>query len=69
MMFYAKPINPININTGTLLMYNGDSGKYINGTVTVAPNGMSATFTPTVPLLPDTYYRLYQAGGYYDADG
>ena len=34
--------------TGTLLMYNGDSGKYINGTVTVAPNGMSATFTPAV---------------------
>jgi hypothetical protein len=68
-MFYAKPINPININTGTLQLYNGDSGKYINGTVTVAPNGMSATFTPAVPLLPNTYYRLYQAGGYYDADG
>ncbi len=68
-MFYAKPINPININTSTLLLYNSDSGKYINGTVTVAPNGLSATFTPAVPLLPDTYYRLYQAGGYYDADG
>ena len=30
---------------------------------------MSATFTPAVPLLPNTYYRFYQAGGYYDADG
>jgi hypothetical protein len=68
-MFYSKPVNPININTSTLLLYNSDSGKYINGTVTVAPNGMSATFTPSVPLLPDTYYRFYQAGGYYDADG
>ncbi|MFZ1084781.1 MAG: Ig-like domain-containing protein [Terracidiphilus sp.] len=68
-MFYQKPISPININTGTLQLYNSDSGKYINGTVTVAPNGMSATFTPAVPLLPNTYYRLYQAGGYYDADG
>jgi hypothetical protein len=67
--WYVKPINPININAGTIMLYNADSGKYINGTVTVAPNGMSATFTPTVPLLPDTYYRLYQAGGYYDADG
>jgi hypothetical protein len=66
---YSKPINPININTSTLQLYNSDSGKYINGTVTVAPNGMSATFTPAVPLLPDTYYRLYQAWGYYDADG
>ena len=68
-MFYQKPISPININTSTLMLYNADSGKYINGTVTVAPNGMSATYTPAVPLLPNTYYRLYQAGGYYDADG
>ena len=69
MMMFSKPVNPININSSTLLLYNSDSGKYINGTVTVAPNGLSATFTPAVPLLPDTYYRLYQAGGYYDADG
>ena len=68
-VWFSKPINPININTSTLQMYNSDSGKYINGTVTVAPNGLSATFTPAVPLLPDTYYRLYMAWGYYDADG
>ncbi len=68
-MNYSKPVNPIDINTGTLFLYNSDSGKYINGTVTVAPNGMSATFTPTYPLLPDTYYRFYQAGGSYDMDG
>ena len=67
-MDYAKPINPIDINTGTLLLYNSDSGKYVQGTVTVAPNGLSATFTPQFALLPNTYYRLYQAGGYYDAD-
>jgi hypothetical protein len=70
---YSKPINPIDIwggwNSGTLELWNNDSGKYIEGAVTVAPNGMSATFTPTVPLLPNTYYRLYQAWGYYDADG
>jgi hypothetical protein len=67
-VLYAKQINPIDINTGTLLLYNNDSGKYIEGTVTVAPNGLSAKFTPTVPLLPDTWYRVYQAGGYYDVD-
>jgi hypothetical protein len=68
-VWFSKPVNPININTSTLQLYNSDSGKYINGTVTVAPNGLSATFTPSVPLLPDTYYRLYMASGYYDADG
>jgi hypothetical protein len=68
-MYYSKPVNALDINTSTLLMYNSDSGKYIFGTVTVAPNGLSATFTPTYPLLPNTYYRFYQAAGYYDMDG
>jgi hypothetical protein len=66
---YSKPINPIDINTGTLLLYNADSGKYVGGSVSVAPNGMSATFTPTYPLLPNTYYYLHQSCGYYDMDG
>ena len=66
---FTKPINPIDINSGTLLLYNADSGKYIGGSVNVAPNGLSATFTPTYPLLPDTYYRLQMSGGYYDMDG
>jgi hypothetical protein len=68
-LIYSKPVNPLYVNSSTVLLYNGDSGKYINGTVTVAPNGMSATFTPAVPLLPDTYYRIYMDYGYYDADG
>ena len=28
-MNYSKTINPLDINTGTLLLYNADSGKYI----------------------------------------
>jgi len=66
---YTKPINPIDINTGTLLLYNADSGKYVQGAVTVAPNGLRASFTPTYPLLPNTYYYLHQSCGYYDMDG
>jgi hypothetical protein len=68
-MFYAKPVNPIDINTGTLFLYNYDSGKYIQGTVSVAANGLSAQFTPNMPLLPQTAYSFYQSGGYYDMDG
>jgi hypothetical protein len=66
---FAKPINPIDINTSTLLLYNSDSGKYIQGVVTIASNGLGATFTPTYPLLPDTQYRLAMSSGYYDMDG
>jgi LEA14-like dessication related protein len=67
-VFYSKPVNPLEINTSTVTMYNADNGKYILGTVTVAPNGLSATFTPTYPLLPNTYYRVHQSSGYYDMD-
>jgi len=51
-MFYSKPINPIDINTSTLLLYNNDGGKYINGTVTVAPNGLSVSAAVAQHLLP-----------------
>ena len=68
---FSKPVNPINVNTGSLYLYNADSGKYVKGTVTVAADGMSATFTPNVALLPDTYYDLHMSWGgtSYDADG
>jgi hypothetical protein len=68
-MNFSKPVNPLDINTSTLYLYNNDSGKYIQGTITVAPNGLNATFTPQFPLLPNTYYRFYQSGGNYDMDG
>ncbi|MGD0894371.1 MAG: Ig-like domain-containing protein [Terracidiphilus sp.] len=68
-ILFSKPVNPIDINAGTLLLYNNDSGKYIGGTITIAANSLSATFTPTYPLLPDTYYDLHMSGGSYDMDG
>jgi hypothetical protein len=66
---FSKPVNRIGINTGTLLLYNADSGKYVPGAVTVAPSGMNATFKPLYSLLPYTLYRIHQASGYYDVAG
>jgi len=66
---FSKPVNPIEINSSTLFLYNVDSSKYINGIVKLSSNGLSATFTPAVPLLPDTYYDLHMSWGPYDADG
>ncbi|MGC2637763.1 MAG: Ig-like domain-containing protein [Acidobacteriaceae bacterium] len=65
---YTKPVNLIDINNSTLLLYDNDTNKYIQGAVSVAPNGLSATFTPEIPLLPNTTYHFHQAWGYYDAD-
>jgi hypothetical protein len=66
---FSKPINPIDVNTGTLLLYNYDSGKYVLGAVNVAADGLSATIAPAYPLLPNTYYHVQMSWGYYDADG
>ena len=66
---FARPINPIDVNTGTLMLYNADSYKYVLGTVNVAADGLSATFKPTYPLLPNTYYSVLMSGGPYDMDG
>jgi methionine-rich copper-binding protein CopC len=66
---FAKPVNPIDINSSTMYLYNIDSGKYLRGTVAVAPDGLSATFTPAMPLLPDTAYYFVQSYGYFDMDG
>ena len=66
---FSEPVNPIDINTGTLYLYNYDSGKYLKGTVILAPNGLSATFAPSLPLLPDTAYSFYMSGGNYGMDG
>jgi hypothetical protein len=66
---FAKPINPLDINTGTLYLYNYDTGKYILGSVNVAANGLSATFTPTMPLLPNDAYDFHMSSGNYDMDG
>lgn len=66
---FSKPVNPIALGAAGISLYNADSGKYVLGTVTIAPDGRSAQFMPTYPLLPDTYYRFHVPSGNYDADG
>ncbi len=69
-ILFTKPVNPLNINTSSLLMYNADSGKYILGTVSLASDAKSATFAPSAPLLPNAYYRVHMSSGTsYDIDG
>jgi len=76
---FAPTVNFSKRSTRSISGADGTPEQWSFGTTTAAstlrarllwlPAGLSATFTPTVPLLPDTYYRLYNAGGYYDVDG
>jgi hypothetical protein len=66
---FTKRINTLDINGGTLLMYNYDSGKYLGGNVIISPDALSARFVPTYALLPNTAYAIRMNSGTYDMDG
>nr|WP_241654471.1 Ig-like domain-containing protein [Granulicella sibirica] len=66
---FSKPVNRIDVNASNLFLYDYDSGKYLRGTVNVAADGLSATFVPAMPLLPDTAYAFAFSGGTFDMDG
>jgi hypothetical protein len=44
-------------------------GANIAGTITVAANGLTATFTPSSPLLPSTSYEINATSGITDLEG
>jgi hypothetical protein len=52
---FSEPINGLTIPGALNLVYN-DSGVIIPTTVTVSADRLSATLTPTAPLLPNTTY-------------
>ncbi|MGB8011989.1 MAG: Ig-like domain-containing protein [Terriglobales bacterium] len=64
---FNEAVNGLSV-PGSLTLYYGDSNLIVPTTITVAANRLSATVTPSAPLLPDTYYYLYLCG-YTDISG
>ena len=58
---FSDPVNELTI-PAALALYYENSSLIIPATVTVAPNRLSATITPSVPLLPGTEYGVYICG-------
>ena len=66
---FSEPVDALTIPAALSLVY-ADSGVMIPATVTVAANRLSATLTPSAPLLPNTYYTVnLAASGYSDLAG
>jgi hypothetical protein len=57
---FNEPVNELTI-PGALNLYYEDN-LIIPATVTVSANRLTATITPSSPLLPSTYYQLYLCG-------
>ena len=58
---FSEPVNGTN-HSAALILYYQDDSVIVPATVTVSANRLTATMTPSVPLLPNTYYYLYLCG-------
>ncbi len=58
---FSAPVNELTIRGALSLSYE-NSGPMIPATVTVGANRLSATITPTSPLLPNTEYGISLCG-------
>jgi RHS repeat-associated protein len=71
---FTKPINPLTVTPGAFLLYAASTAytnTFVAGTITVSADGMTATFTPSSPLAPSTYYSVAidAGGGIADMEG
>lgn len=55
---FDERINPVTVNDSTFFIERLTGFTRVSGTVTVAPDRLSAAFTPTEPLSPSTDYRV-----------
>jgi hypothetical protein len=58
-------INPLTVNASTVYVYVVSAGVgavKAAGTLSVSADGLTATFTPTTPLLPTTAYAVFESG-------
>ena len=58
---FNKPINPLTITTGTFIV-SVSSGGNVAGTISLASDGKSATFTPQSSLVPLTTHNVQISG-------
>lgn len=55
---FTEPVNPVTVDDTQLFVERVSNSVKVPGSVTVAPDGTSATYTPDAPLEPGTSYRV-----------
>jgi hypothetical protein len=64
---FSKAVNALTVTNSTFTVSNGAS--LVAGSISVAPDGRSATFTPSEPLSPATTYVVRINSGAIDLGG
>jgi large repetitive protein len=65
---FNKPLDPLTITMGTFIV-SATTGGIVTGTISVAPDGRSAMFTPQSLLAPLTNYTVQVTSGVADLAG
>jgi large repetitive protein len=65
---FSERINPLTVN-GTDFTVTPSNGLQIPGTIVVSSDGLSATFTPSAPLLTGTNYSVFLSSSITDLTG
>jgi len=55
---FSERVNPLTVTASAFLVFDNNTGVLVTGTIAVAANGLSATFTPSGPLASSTLYRV-----------
>lgn len=66
---FSEPVDPATVSGETIRLEKVDGGSIIAGTVTIAGNGLSATYVPSEDLASDTEYRIAVSAEVRDRDG
>lgn len=59
---FSKRIDPLTVTSSTFFVNQQSVSTTLAGTITVTPDGLTATFTPTAPLLASTGYIVSVSG-------
>ncbi len=65
-VLFSKPIDPLTVTNSTLNIF---AAQQVAASVTVSPDGMTATLTPSSPLIPGTTYTFGPISGITDLVG
>ncbi len=66
---FTKPIVPLTVTSSTFYLMPYPAGGPVAATISVSPDGMSATLTPISPLIPFTLYYVQVINGISDLEG
>jgi len=59
---FSERVNPLTVNSNTFRVFPSNTGVPLAGTITVAADGRSASFSPSVALANSTQYFIQASG-------